>query len=67
METIQKAKQEIGPQTMNEREYLNECLDYDDGAYIRALDLYPFVLSLYDDQMLEYVVNLNVKATWEDP
>lgn len=70
LETIQKAKQEIGPQTMNEREYLNElqcCLDYDDGAYIRALDLYPFVLSLYDDQMLEYVVNLNAKATWEDP
>ena len=57
---------------MNEREYLNElqcCVVDDHGEYIRALDLYPFVLSLYDDPMLEYVENLNDMATQdqEDP
>ena len=68
--TIQKAKEEGLSKKMTESEYLNEikiCMDYGGKDYIQSLDLVHFILSLYDDEMLQYLVTLYESATWENP
>lgn len=68
--TIQKAKEEGLSKKMTESEYLNEiniCMNYDCKDYIQSLDLVHFILSLYDDEMLQYLITLYKSATWENP